>query len=87
MLKAFEKRPSEKEIKKSGFPISRLMARGLIVRKRDIKKNYEIPEDAPRWAFKFRSSRKKYGVEEVIEEDVCYELTVKGKRVLRSKLD
>lgn len=85
-LRAVKKEGTEDSVRRTGVPISDLVSRGLVVRRKRTDKKYTIPENAPRWAYKFRLSRKRYGVEERLTNKVIIKLTNKGKNYLKRYL-
>lgn len=76
------KSPSIGEL--GGINVQRLLSLGLIKKVVNKEKRFKIPEDAPRWAAKYKFTRKKYKVAENIESKEFYTLTSKGKRKLRN---
>lgn len=75
----------EKDAKRAGIPVADLVSRGLLRRYRTDQKKYLVPEGVPRWATKFRHSRKKYGVEEHVIESIIIKLTDRGSRYIKSR--
>jgi hypothetical protein len=64
--------------------IRRLLSLGLVKRTNSTQVNYHIPQGAPRWAAKYKFTRKKYSVSESSEDNKQYMLTEKGKRRLKN---
>ena len=68
---------------KKHLSIHKLLSLGII-RKKIIKENTSrIPDDAPRWAKKFKFTRKKYNIEIIETKSVYIELTSKGKKCIK----
>lgn len=74
--------PSPQELGNTN--IRKLLSLGLVRRVSNTKINYHKPKDAPKWAAKYKFTRKKYGVTESADTNEQYVLTSKGKRKLRS---
>lgn len=83
-LKEISKRPTEKLAKRSGINVGDLISKGLIERYVETTNKYLIPEGAPRWAVKFRYSRKKHGIEEHIVEETYLRLTSRGSMKIKN---
>lgn len=65
-----------------GVPVGELVSRGLVVRRSSTSRKYVAPDGAPRWAIRYRSSRKKYGVEERVMNNTSLKLTERGSKLL-----
>lgn len=61
-----------------------LVDKGYARRKTVIETTYSAPKDAPRWAAKYKFTRKKYGVVEHKNQSESYAITAKGYRFLKS---
>jgi len=81
-LKEIEKNPTEKTARRMGIPIGELISRGLAMRQKTIGKKYIVPKGTPIWASSYKYSRKKYGIEEHITENVILKITDRGRRYL-----
>jgi len=69
--------------KKAGISISELLRRSYIRKKTLKESRFEIPEGVPRWAVKYKFTRKKYGIQEIAEEKVSYKMTLRGVNALK----
>lgn len=74
--------PNRQEL--NGINVRKLLSLGLIRKISRSTTNYKIPEDAPRWATKYKFTRKKYKVTENSSVSDNYMITDKGKRRLRN---
>jgi len=83
-LKIISEKPTEKLAKRSGVNVGDLISKGLIERYKETTKKYLVPENAPKWATKFRYSRKKHGIEEHSIEETYLRLTSRGSAKLKN---
>lgn len=82
-LNRFKNGMTDKDAKKLGVNMGSLLRNGFIIRKTIKNSSFLVPEDAPRWATKYKFTRKKYGIKEVVDETVTYQVTTKGKNFLK----
>lgn len=71
------------DAKKAGIHVPNLKSKGLVEIKKEKLKRYLVPENAPRWAVKFKYSRKLHGIEEHITEKNYVIPTKKGSYLLK----
>lgn len=73
------------DAKKAGIHVPNLKSKGLVEIKKERLKRYLVPENAPRWAVKFKYSRKLHGIEEHVTEKSYVIPTRKGSNLLKHK--
>ena len=71
-----------KEIKSKNINVSKLRNLGLVCKKTVESSKIVVPEGAPRWAIKYKFTRKKYGIYKDLKLNEEYCITNKGLRQL-----
>lgn len=71
-----------KKAMKLGIDYRSLIAKGLVSKIVKKESKFLIPDDAPRWAIKYKFLRKKHGIIENITDNQILVLTEKAKRIL-----
>lgn len=72
---------TKKECLHKNIDINLLIKHGLIDLKKTKNLELEIPEEAPRWASKYKFTKKKYGITEKVNVVEKYYLTNKGQKL------
>lgn len=76
---------SDKKAKTLGIDYLDLLGKGLIKKTIKSESKYLIPANAPRWAAKYKFTRKKHNIEEVKSDSVIFKLTDKGNKILKGR--
>ena len=82
-LKTIGNGMSEANAKKLGISTSKLVSLGLATKNVKNEVSYIKVEGAPRWAAKYKFTRKKYGIEENTSSEVTYKLTSRGRTKIK----
>lgn len=80
-LKIFFNGLTKKECFNKNIDVNLLIKHGLIGVKKIKNLELEIPEEAPRWASKYKFTKKKYGITEKVNVVEKYYLTNKGQKL------
>jgi hypothetical protein len=71
---------------KLGLDISKLRDDGLITVKIVKNKSFDVPKDVPKYASKYKFTRKRYGIKDIDSEDKTISITEKGLKFLKKSV-
>jgi hypothetical protein len=80
-----EKLSYDKAIK-LGIDVSGLRNNGLIMVKTIKNKSFDIPKNTPKYASKYKFTRKRYGIKDINSENKTIIITEKGLKLLKKSV-